>query len=190
VTSLRIKLRDPYPRFIAVAELIAKGPSPEWLLRGLATLSEYVSVHASSTNLKKQKTILKRMADHIHYLTQNLPRFGPGAVWSSDIAIALEVLPRIEKQLIEPALRASSRSYVSQKLCAQGVVEAWRLVHGEASPRSERCYKACQAYWKACGGREIGETNDELNWRRRVKDAMAAEKSIAKVIFGAVYKTP
>ena len=85
-----------------------------------------------------------------------------------DIAIALVVLPRI-KQLIVPALKGRARSFGTNKLCAQAVVEAWRCMHGEVEVRSEQAYLACQAYWKACGGKEIGKTNDILNWRRRVK---------------------
>ena len=54
-------------------------------------------------------------------------------------------------------------------ICAEVIVEAWKLIHGKAEPRSEKVYEACEEYWQACGG----PASDLNNWRRHVEKASA-----------------
>ena len=61
---------------------------------------------------------------------------------------------------------------VRREICAAVIIEAWKLLHGEAEPRSESFEQACADYWQACGGEEIGETNDPSNWRWSIERAL------------------
>ena len=44
-------------------------------------------------------------------------------------------------------------------------------------PRSGRVQQACNEYWLACGGKEIGETGDIENWRRPLERALRSDHS-------------
>jgi hypothetical protein len=79
--------------------------------------------------------------------------------------LLLELLPTIKDnldRLTEP--RRGAKPDVPHMICAAVVVKAWELVHGAASPRSEKLYEACELYWQACGG----PASDLANWRRHV----------------------
>jgi hypothetical protein len=41
-----------------------------------------------------------------------------------------------------------------------------------SKPCSAKLEEACNAYWRACGGEPIGETEDIENWRRPAEQAV------------------
>jgi hypothetical protein len=88
-----------------------------------------------------------------------------------EVHVALEVLPKIKEYLAramnQPPRKGGPKPNVERQLCAAIVVEAWTLIHGKAQPRSDWLYRACNAYWQACGHEYRSE-----GWRRDVEDAI------------------
>jgi len=60
-----------------------------------------------------------------------------------------------------------------RELCAMVAVEATLLIHGRVQPRSRSLLEACNDYWRASGGEQIGGWEDPVNWRRPVDRVMA-----------------
>ena len=58
-------------KFVGVAELIAGGAPPEWLVDGLFTLSQFVGV--GREDREDHRRLLQRMVDEIDHLTKWLP---------------------------------------------------------------------------------------------------------------------
>jgi hypothetical protein len=160
------------PRFVAVARLVTNEP-PEWLMVGLEHFGEFVG---------REKTegldgIIRRMKDAADTLLKFLPAFKHlplGLPCPPDVPVVLDALPRVKQHLDRLGKKRTGRpTDVRRQLCANVVVEAWKLIHGKTQPRSDKLYDACSAYWRACGGKEIGETSDPSVWRRNVEKASA-----------------
>jgi hypothetical protein len=173
---------DAKPTFTDVAALIAKGPPPEWLVLGLDYFGNFVRDKPFSRAERKQtQTIIKRMYDSALYLRKNLLLFRylvPGQTAApKDVALALVVLPRIEKLLamsmdaLKPPSGGGKEPNQPRKQCAAVVVEAWRVVHGKPEPESDKLWTACNDYWRACGGEYRGSDVD--TWRQDCRDAVA-----------------
>jgi hypothetical protein len=138
---------NPDPKFTQVAGLITKGDAPEWLLSGLAYLSELVGANIKTPDWQKeQKRTFEAMQNAADLLIKKLSIFAPGVLGfqcPDDIAVALVVLPKIRDHLgllIEPSSRKGGpRPNILRKFCAAVVVEAWRLTHdGDASQRTPK----------------------------------------------------
>jgi hypothetical protein len=167
--KMLVKLSSPDPKFSAVASLIAKSNQPpEWLAIGLQHFSLSIAEEVTPEERKRLEAIIANMRDRIDYLIKWLPIFysniGGGLQRPEDVAVALDVLPRIGADLAYARRRRKWKW--GHKFCAAVVVEAWQLVHLKVERRSDRLYSACEEYWKACGrGRR-----DIDNWRRDVAD--------------------
>jgi hypothetical protein len=91
-------------------------------------------------------------------------------VSSSDVATAIKVLTKTKNFYRERPRTGGGHILYGQRLtCAAVVVEAWKLIHGNAKPQSIEVLSACADYWQACGGAE----RDAKNWRRDTEHAVA-----------------
>jgi hypothetical protein len=156
----------------SVARLVAKGEPPDWLLRGL----EHFSAGIGADREDQYRDALKPMADatdKLLYLLQVYEHLPFGLERPADVGTLLDVLPRLKEDLdrITKPRRVRTPD-VRREICAAVIIEAWKLLHGEAEPRSESFEQACADYWQACGGEEIGETNDPSNWRWSIERAL------------------
>jgi hypothetical protein len=158
--------------FAAVAEIIAKGPPPEWLVPALKDYSRAIAsgFQVTPALYREYKKRIARMQEAVDTLLKGLPKFYelPGE-WAYDELMGEELwdlktyfdgLSRIPK--------SGRRPHFGRALCADLVVSYYKRIHGKASPRSEKLYDACEQYWRACGGEPSGDTE---NWRRMVKEA-------------------
>jgi len=99
----------------------------------------------------------------------------------------LYALPLVKKDLDRLAKkRIGRRPEVQREICAAVAVEAWKLLHGKAKPRSDEFLEACRDYWRACGGKQIGEWDLLENWRRPVERALATNHLWIKDVLLAV----
>jgi hypothetical protein len=177
-------------QFDSVARIIAKGEPPQWLVSGLELFSPFVGADRTTSDEHKQgQKILERMHDAADLLINWLPGFEhlSMGIQSPDVAIALDVLPRVRRQLAHAKSSprgGGQRPNVLRKTCAAVVVEAWRLVHGEPEPYSVELWKACNEYWQACGGEYRG--GDVDNWKRDAEEAVAAPHVWIKNILSAL----
>jgi hypothetical protein len=189
--KLRVKLeRNPNPAFARVAEMIAKGPPPEWLVAGLEHFSGLVSEEPIASDRRKQ---LIKFFEEMDYaadlLIKRLPFFASVSTVQvpDDIAIALDVLPRIKKLLAllakPPIRKGGPEPNALRRICAKVVVEAWKLIE-KPQPRSVKVWEACNEYWQACGGEYRGETVD--TWRRDVEEATERGDLFIRTILSAL----
>jgi hypothetical protein len=171
--------RTPNSKFDGVARIIAKGDPPEWLLIGLTHFSGGIGVDISDEDHRLFETQISRMHDAANTLMKWLPIWGHlpyGIEYPEDVAVVLDALPRIKKDLDRlDRKQMGRRPKVQREICAGVIVEAWKLLHGRAEPRSLHLQLACSDYWRACGGKQIGETDDLENWRRPVEQALATD---------------
>jgi hypothetical protein len=158
-------------KFVKVAELIAD-PPPEWLVSGLTTFAPLIGIKGLS---KDNAWIVQQRLDDIDRLIGWLPNL---LHWQPDIPLALVVLTRIRDHLalsLPPARPGGQAPHYGRQLCAILVVQAWSDCRGQVEPRSEAVYRACQAYWEACGGEAGGDID---NWRRHVQAAADRRRDI------------
>jgi hypothetical protein len=175
----RITFKPQYNTdFVKVARRIAKDEPPLWLLVGLTHFSADIG-NDTSEHTQFAKEIIGQMSDAATVLLRWLPVFGSGAYGvqcPEHVRAVLALLPRIKAHLDWLSKPHIGRPKDERRdVCAAVVVEAWQLLHGKVQRRSEELYEVCNDYWRACGGEEIGETGDLLNWRRAVKATENAE---------------
>jgi hypothetical protein len=175
---------DTKPTFADVAQLIAKGPAPDWLVVGLARLSAYVSETVSSDERKEGADEIDRLRTAIKTLRRLLPLFlyMPSVRFPDDVVVVLDALPRIEASLVARAnLRPEKRTPdFNRKCCCAVIIEATRLIQLDVQHRSKETYSAYNAYWKACDNQAIVENR---NWDRSINRAMAADNAWIREIF-------
>jgi hypothetical protein len=168
--------------FTDAAKLIAN-PPPVWLIDGLAHFSGFVSgEHVTSD----YTPIIARMHDAAACLIKWLPIYEHlplGLRCPDDVAVALEVLPRIKEDLARivnrPGRAGGQKPNTPRKVCAAVIVEAWRIIHKKPEPYSRHLWDACTAYWQACG--QSYRPGD--NWERDAKAAVADNHEWIRLIF-------
>jgi hypothetical protein len=166
--------------FAAVAEIIAKGPPPEWLVPVLEHFSAGMTIEGDNRHFK---AVIEQVETATDTLMKWLPMWGHmpwGSLKSPHyIQVIRAFLPELKKNLqrLNTKQGPGRKPDISREVCAAVVVEAWRRIHGEVKPRSQELYEACRMYWDACDGKPIGEINDIENWRWSVKHALAQDYS-------------
>jgi hypothetical protein len=180
-----VLLRNPNPAFAPVAVLIAKGPAPGWLILGLEHFSLGIAGgDFTKADRKKFVEVFEEMELACDILIQGLPLYehiGFGIQCPDEVRIALDFLPLVKAGLPHTTRLIERRPDTREGICAAVVVEAWKFF-GKADPPSEALYKACQAYWAACGRAELGRTN----WPRDVEQAIADDNGWIRQAFLAV----
>jgi hypothetical protein len=174
---------DAKPTFADVAQLIAKGPAPDWLVSGLTLLSAYVRDTVSSDERGKYADEIDRLRTAIQTLRRLLPVFLhlPLARCPDDVLVVLDALPRIEALLAPANLRREKRTPdFNRKCCCAVILEASRLIQSDVQHRSRETYSAYNAYWKACDNQAIVENR---NWDRSINRALAADNAWIREIF-------
>lgn len=173
--------------YIPVARIIAN-PPPEWLMIGLGFAG---ASRSTSDEHQRFTKVVERMYAATDLLIKYLPMYSfmpAGLAIPEDVKVALDVLPRIRKDLTrivnQKPRGGGPRPNVPRGVCASVVVEAWKLVHGKAEPRSIKLLQACDAYWQACSGETRGE--DVENWRRDVEQAVTTNQEWIRDILVAV----
>jgi hypothetical protein len=149
--------------FDAVARTIAQGDPPDWLVPALEHFRGFVATKPLSKKeyqwAWKHSEEMRRAAD---VLIKDLQRIFKG-VSSPDVATAIKVLTKTKNFYRErPRTGGGHRPHAQRLVCAAVVVEAWKLVRGNAKPQSIEVLSSCADYWQACGGAE----RDAKNWRR------------------------
>jgi len=157
---------------VGVARLIAGSP-PEWLVVGLGHFRDWVgSTDTPNAQHSQIMGILEQMAHAAGVLEKWLP--GPyvgfqkvGAKVPDYVKDAMMALPLIKRDLdrVLGPVKRGAKPNQDRRDCAAVVVECWRLVHGHVPSRSEQLYRACAAYWEACGHDEY---RDIEGWRRDI----------------------
>jgi hypothetical protein len=162
--------------FDEVAQLIAGDEAEEWLVDGLTDCCRLVDVEPrSAAEDHEYDAILTDVQNATRCLIRWLPLFlaAPINFRANDVTVVVDALPRIEQVLAEALKPRAGRPNMAHRICAQVVVEAWRIVHGHVGGRSDNVYAACDAYWRACGGDYRGSDVD--TWRRDVEWAVDAD---------------
>jgi hypothetical protein len=182
-------LRNPNPLFAGVACIIAKGEPPEWLVQGLEHFSKDIGSNADVH--PEFKITIERMQNAGNVLLKWLPIFEHlpfGIQCPSDVAVVMDALPRVKKDLdrLTDIERIGRRPIVRREICAAVTVEACKIIHVMAEPRSVQLQQACKEYWRACGGEQIGETDEIENWRWPAERALANNYQWVRQILLAV----
>ena len=180
---------DAKPTIDDVANLIAKGPPPEWLSPALGFFSNMIKDSGITSDQRKEfADEIDRLKNAIKTLRRLLPVFlvlplgerpelNRGPV---DVLVVLDALPRIER-LLEVNLRPEKRTPdFYRKFCCAVILEATRLIHPEVQHRSKETYLAYNAYWEACGNQAIVENR---NWDRSINRALEADNAWIREIF-------
>jgi hypothetical protein len=162
-------------RFAKVAEIIAKGDPPEWLVPALETLGQFNPNIPITPELYRQyKRRLRKMQDAVDTLIELFPRFN--REFDGLTSAQAPVFQGFEESLaqLRDWLAAigdndkGRRPHPGRELCADLVVHFWKRVHGKAEPRSDKLYLACEEFWVAVGGEPSGDID---SWRRMVEKA-------------------
>ena len=184
--------READPKFNGVARTIAQGDPPKWLAVGLTQFSQ--GIGSSDTDDIDISTIIERMQGAADTLITWLPIFGSGSFGlpcPDEVLLVLGALPAVKKDLdrLAKATKGSGRRPNARRdVCAAVVATAWKLLHGKVEPQSLKLQGACTEYWQACGGKQIGGSDLEENWRRRIE--RAADHSWIEDILVAVQNEP
>jgi len=179
---------SPDTDFLSVARLIANGREPpDWLLPGLERFRKFISSERGTLEDDKAfRQRLEQMRDAADCLIEYLPLYlhFPFPMDTGDVEAALEVLPKIKALLAygmnAPQRQGGPRPLIQRRVCAAVVLEAWKLIHGKAQPRSMVVAEACAALWEACSG----EYRIADDWRRDLEDAAATDHAWIRTMFG------
>jgi hypothetical protein len=175
--------------FEDVARRIARGDPPQWLPLALEHFSPGIGEDHSDLDWLIEKTV--DAADHLLRYLPALEHFGFGLAGErKDVRAVLALLPGIKKDF-ERGMRKGTRRKpdVQKVVCAAVMFEAWELFHRSVEPHSEEFREACGEYWKACGGKEIGDPkrgNWLANWRRPIEKARAMDRELIRKIMAAI----
>ena len=154
------------PDFVGVARLIGD----EALAAELACKAFFKYDGPRKTDL----TMMKQMYEAADLLSRTLGVYdfliGKGGRVQIDVGATVATLETVKADLasvMKPTGRGAPLD-TRRAHCAHVVVSLWKKVHGEVNPRSEKLYAACDAYWQANGGEDIGDIS---NWRTYVGKA-------------------
>jgi hypothetical protein len=175
--------------FEDVARRIARGDPPQWLPLALEHFSPGIGEDHSDLDWLIEKTV--DAADHLLRYLPALEHFGFGLAGErKDVRAVLALLPGIKKDF-ERGMRKGTRRKpdVQKVVCAAVMFEAWELFHRSVEPHSEEFREAWGEYWKACGGKEIGDPkrgNWLANWRRPIEKARAMDRELIRKIMAVI----
>ena len=182
----------PKPQLVEVARGITKGkPPPDWLLWGLEYFNGFIGKEIDPQHRKVGSRVFQQMDKAASVLLRWLPVYkysAFGIKCPNEVDVILNALPHLRRDLERlnrprPAHRSSN---VQREICAAVIAEAWKILHGKIEPRSDQLQQACADYWLACGGKQIGETNDRENWRRPIERALGTDHKWVREIMQAV----
>lgn len=154
-----------------VAKLVGAEP---WLPEALESFIPFIGSSKPTMSPHEFHDKIEKMYQAARTLEKYLPAYKHWPLFDcpKEIAMVLAGLPGTIKHLeLARRTRKGRRPDARRKLCAAVIVHAWKLVHGEAPLRSEKLTKACQEYWRACGGEPRGAEDDFENWRRDIDRA-------------------
>jgi len=81
------------------------------------------------------------------------------------------------EEALGPPRERDRRRKPGNLTCALIVIEAWAFANGKPpSANNEQAKEACEAYWRACGGKPSG------NWQRMLKSARADRSRLRDLI--------
>jgi hypothetical protein len=179
---------EPNP-FASVARIITKDEAAfDWIADGLQHFSDGIgppNTVRRDVSHEDYRRIIGEMLAASDTLMKYLPAFQflpYGLKCPDEVAVMLALLPKVKAllQKANPPPRTGRRPQIRREICAQVIVELWRLTHGKAQPRSNHLLEACSEYWRVCGN---GDSGDIDNWRR---DAEAAAGSDDEWIYNVL----
>jgi hypothetical protein len=172
-------------RLSAVARIIAKGEPPAWLPIVLEHFSPGIGEDLGDHDWLIERTI--RAIDDLLHVLSVFEHLGFGLAGErKDARVVLALLPGIKKDFERGLHQGIGRKPDTGKIiCAAVMIEAWKQSRGVVEPHSTEFRQACGEYWKACGGKEIGE-GDPANWRRPIEDALAMPEEWIRKIISAI----
>jgi hypothetical protein len=162
---------------IEVAKIIAKGPPPEWLVDELEYFSRIIGSDQRITpevfrQYKKRVEQIREAVDTLWDLFAILNHLPRGLQPLTTLGFEEVALPRLREWLDQLPDKSGRRPHFGRELCADLIVWFWKRVNGKTTPRSDKIDLACEEYWRACGGKPSGDTE---NWRRMVEDAVGRD---------------
>jgi hypothetical protein len=185
---LTIEVVEPDPLFACAAEKIGNEP---WLVAALTQFGGLVGSELTAAERQRVEIVSKQLNDAVDTLMRWLPAYRHIGGWqsrSNDVEVMLAVLPRVKADIARLNRERKGRGPdIRREICAAVILECWTLARGEAQPRSEKLYGACDAYWKACGNEDIGDLE---NWRHSVQRAFANDRGWIRDIVSAVKNGP
>ena len=77
-----------------------------------------------------------------------------------------ELIPFLAEQVAQPKRRGGPTPDHRRHLCAAVCAAIWEELYTTHQPGSEWLWKACEAYWVACGHPETSAVERLRNWER------------------------
>jgi hypothetical protein len=151
-----------------VAEKLAKGPPPAWVIDRLRENKPLVGYHAGHGDDDVER-LLFESALHLRDWLQMYVRLEEmtGEEYPScidEVTTGLdELIPFLAKDVDQPKDGRPTDGRL--RLCAGVCLEIWREVHGKGQPYAPQLWAACEAYWVACGHPE-NPSGNEKRWQR------------------------
>jgi len=159
---------------------VARKIGGDWLVPGLEDLARFVN--AETGDQKYNFHLDLAMMHHAEFLEFWLQAYGyaedrfgieyPDFI--DDLSTNLSQLVELIRADLEPPKGGRPTDW-PKRICALVVIEACRLCHREAVPRSRDVLNACGDYWLACGGEWTDKIYEDEFWQRAVEWAASAD---------------
>jgi hypothetical protein len=167
------------PALEKVASLLCKGePAPDWVVPRLERARTAVgdprplkdTDDGSIDRLLLESAMhLKRLLVDVHSRAADLldDEYPPGLdqTWDG----LEELIPFLTEQVVlHKKRKGGPNPDTRHHLCASVCARIWEELYGDHQPRSEWLWKACEAYWVACGQPETSAPSKQRlrNWER------------------------
>jgi len=156
-----------------VASLLCKGePAPDWIVPRLEKAREAVGSPPKGSDDGSIDRLLLESAMHLKELLVVHTRaadmfdeeYPPGLdqTWDG----LEELIPFLAEQVAQPKRKGGPTPDARRHLCAGVCAVIWEELYDTHQPRSEWLWKACEAYWVACGHPETSTEGRLRNWER------------------------
>jgi hypothetical protein len=160
------------PTLETVAEKLANGQRPDWLMLALGWFAELIGGKRQDSELE---TIERRVVQSAEFLQRWLPLYARLGDYGFEVPDCIdtvgngleELLPFLLEQIHSP-----SRD-VRRLLCAAVCVEGYRLLNnGHLEPHSHDLRQACEDLWQVSGNLTTAKAagaDARDNWRRSLE---------------------
>ena len=156
-----------------VASLLCKGqPVPDWVVPQLHRAAQAVGSPLKGSDDGSIDRLLLESAIHLKELlvlhTRAADMFdeeypdGLDQTWDG----LEELIPFLAEQVAQPKRRGGPTPDYRRHLCAGVCAVIWEELYDTHQPGSEWLWKACEAYWVACGQPETSAVERLRNWER------------------------
>jgi hypothetical protein len=159
---------DTKPTLEAVAEKLAIGPPPAWVIERLCRYKPLVGHHTGHGDDEVERLLLVsalNLRDWLQMYVRAGEMIGEEyPLCIDEVTTGLDqLIPILAEDIHQPkdGRPTDGRLRVRAGVCA----EIWQDLHAIKQPYSERLWAACEAYWVACGHPENPSGNTK-RWQR------------------------